>query len=139
MIAIRYQVRRLFYNIIFTLFNLYHLSSLTRLVKKRLISLFLLLVFAINFAHSVLAHRHGPASTISGPNFYFNPGHSPLQTAYYFFQHGECCTTLSQTGCSGCQCSALSVEKGMQMLYAVLTVQQKKLKHFKANNVSLLS
>jgi hypothetical protein len=107
------------------------------LVKKRLISLFLLCVFAIIFAHSVIPHTHADdyshyGTVVHGDDDnHYDLLQNPLSHAFSHFQHDQGNTVIYESSSVDAQISKVQLDAAsfrfMQLV--IQTVFSEPLKH----------
>lgn len=86
------------------------------LFKKRIISSFLLCVFAIVFAHSIIPHHHYEGKATEQHNSSNNSDHDDiddnfLNQAFSHFQHDQVNGVLYERAAPALQCSKISFDK----------------------------
>ena len=105
------------------------------MTKHRLISSFLLCVFAVLFAHSIIPHHHEEEKYAhhqpSHNDDHDDIDHNFLGEAFSHFQHEQGGTVTYETASLDCQCSKVNFDKNTLLLvqFIVQVLHKPPLKH----------
>jgi hypothetical protein len=101
------------------------------LAKKSFISSFLLCVFAIVFAHSIIPHHHHEEITTEQGSSHHDDDHNDLDNnflgkAFSHFQHDDGNAILYETPSPCFQCAKISIDKDVFLLTGYVVRQSHK-------------